>query len=192
MLLRELKNHLIDLLYDACVQDINYIKTELSQDIFFAYTIYCDSGFVSFGSAACTRKSIENIFFEDKQAYLRAETFSSEWNYVKNTWQLFSSVNEKVDQIFNAFYANEIVDLPEIPGSLDFKRLYDFFISIVEDLIKKIKDSKILFNINFENDVLLGLQFGDPDETEVNFILDISEKVNSPAWHKKMLKAYNP
>lgn len=186
MLLSALENNLVNLLYDACVEDIKHVEQEHPQKKFFSYTIYCDSGLVSIGSAACTRNSIEKNLAISKQAYLYAETISSNWDYVNANWQLFNAVNEQIDKVFNAFYANEISDLPNLTDTLNFEGISIFFITVIQ---KAIKNSKILDNKNFEDDILSGLQFGDPSDEEINFILEVSEKINSPTWHKKMLEA---
>ena len=44
----------------------------------------------------------------------------------------------------------------------------------------------------FENDLLLGLQFSDPSKGAMSLTVEISEQVNSPQWHKKMLASYRP
>lgn len=191
MKLEEQKIQLINLLYQACLSDISYIKKEYIDNHFFAYAVYCDSGFTSFGGAACSREGIENhIDKEGDDAYLYAETFAAEWNYVNNYWQAFEELNTLIEEIFNAFYDNEIQDLISTAESLDFKGLHDFFIEVIIATMKKLKESLCFNSLLFEQDILLGLQFGDPSIEERKLIIKVSENVNSPEWHSKMLKAY--
>ncbi|WP_294966764.1 hypothetical protein [uncultured Gilliamella sp.] len=58
-------------------------------------------------------------------------------------------------------------------------------------MINQLKASKC-FDFNpFESDLLLGLQFGDPSDGAKSTMLQISEQVNSPQWHEKMLASYS-
>ena len=58
-------------------------------------------------------------------------------------------------------------------------------------VINQLKASKCFDSKPFESDLLLGLQYPDPDMDLKELVLKISEQVNSPQWHKKMLASYS-
>lgn len=190
MILIELKDKMQNALYEACVMDITSVAHDLSNESVFSYAIYCDYGFIGFGSAACSREGIKKHTGKNgNTAYLYAETFASEWNYVNNHWQNFSNFDAINEDIFDATDNNDIEGI-QIKGDFTFEKLYVFYVQLIVEVLTKLKQHPIINQPPFESDLLLGLQYGDPSFKERKFMLQISERVNSSQWHKKMLKAY--
>lgn len=191
MILIDFKEKLMKALYEACVMDITSVAQDLSNESVFSYAIYCDSGFSSFGGAACSREGIKNYLGKNgNDSYLYAETFAAEWNYVNNHWQNFSSFDAINEDIIYAADDGDIEGI-QIKGDFTFDRLYVFYIQLIVEVLNKLKQQQIVTKPPFESDLLLGLQFGDPSFEERKLMLQVSEQVNSPEWHKKMLEAYS-
>ena len=196
MLLANLKNKFIELLYNSCIKDIAHIKENYSHESFIAYCIYCDDGFRSFSTIGCTKKWLTEQVEKLKNLYpnplLSAETLAAEWDYFGvEKIENFRDINELVDNIFKAYYDDEIEDLNTTPKDLDYVGLENFFREAIIVVINQLKASKCFDSNPFESDLLLGLQFPDPDMDLKELVLKISEQVNSPQWHKKMLASYS-
>ena len=201
MLLANLKNKFIELLYNSCIKDIAHIKENYSHESFFSYCIYCDDGFDSFfDSVGCTKKwlneqvqTLKQYHKNENETLLYIETFAAEWNYFgSEKIENFSDINVLVYNIFKAYYDDEIEDLNTTPKDLDYVGLENFFREAIIVVINQLKASKCFDSNPFESDLLLGLQFPDPDMDLKELVLKISEQVNSPQWHKKMLASYRP
>lgn len=190
MILIDFKDKLMKALYEACVNDIASVVEDLSNESVFSYAIYCDSGFGGFGGAACSREGIKNHIGKNGNAsYLYAETFAGKWNYVNNHWQNFSSFDVINEDIIYAADDGEIEGI-QTKGDFTFDKLYEFYVQLITNVLNELKQQQIFNNPPFESDLLLGLQFGDPSIEERKLMLQVSEKVNSPEWHKKILEAY--
>ena len=200
MLLANLKNKFIELLYNSCIKDIAHIKENYSHESFIAYCIYCDDGFRYFDSVGCTKKwlneqvqTLKQYHKNENETLLYIETFAAEWNYFgSEKIENFSDINVLVYNIFKAYYDDEIEDLNNTLEDFDYDGLVKFFQEVIIAVINQLKASKCFDSKPFERDLLLGLQFGDPSDGARSTMLQISEQVNSPQWHKKMLASYRP
>lgn len=200
MIMVDFKTQLLELLVKAYLEDITFLKTNLKDESVFSYTLFCDSGFSIFASAAETRKMLnEQItilspqFANKEQAALYAETHTSEWNYFSSPkLESFVKIDELIKKIKDADYNGELTGVykeGDFDGS-NYEEFYNFFVNLVIELCLKLKNQNIFNTSPFEQDILLGLQIADPDEDEEKWVLTVSEQVNSPQWHKKMLEAY--
>lgn len=200
MLLANLKDKFVSLLYNSCIKDIANIKENYSQESFISYCIYCEGGFECFGSGGCTKKwlnehvqELKQYHKNDNETLLYIETFADEWDYFGAAkYENFRDINELVDNISKAYYDDEIEDLNTTPEGLDSDGLDRFFQDGVTTVINQLKASKCFDSMPFENDLLLGLQFSDPSKGAMSLTVEISEQVNSPQWHKKILESYIP
>ena len=197
MLLANLKNKFIELLYNSCIKDIAHIKENYSHESFIAYCIYCDDGFRSFSTIGCTKKWLTEQVEKLKNLYpnplLSAETLAAEWDYFgAEKLENFRDIDELVDSINKAYDDDEIEDLNNTLEDYDYDGLVKFFQEAIIAVINQLKASKCFDSKPFESDLLLGLQFADPSDGARSTMLQISEQVNSPQWHKKMLASYRP
>lgn len=191
MIVENFKEELFNLLYTACLNDISSIKKDLLGKHVFSYSIYCDSGFTGFGGAACSREGIEKYINKTgDDSYIYAETFAAQWDYVNRHWEYFSNFDKLNENIIEAADDGEIEGIITV-GDFSFDMLFQFYIDLIIDVLNKLKKQKAFNDNPFEQDLLLGLQFGSPSEQERKMIISVSEKVNSPEWHQKMLEAYS-
>lgn len=75
-------------------------------------------------------------------------------------------------------------------GDFNYNLFFQFYVNIIIKVLQKLKASGLFSTAPFSKDTLLGLQFGSPDEDEREWILQISEKLNSNALHDKMIESY--
>lgn len=202
MILIDLKDEFIHLLFQAYKLDISITKRKLSKMSVFSYCMLCDSAFSNFGSTACSRnwlttqiqkiKKIDEC--DNQQVILYVETHAAEWDYYDDpNLDTFNEVNNFTQKIRNADYDGELTGIYK-EGDFD-GRCYDdyqsFYITCIIETFSKLIKTHCFDELPFEKDLLKGLQYVDPTKLQQNFMLKISENVNSPKWHKKMLDAYS-
>ena len=191
----QLKEHLQGLLYEALKEYINIKLIELPKEKIYAVSLYCDSGFRSMGGAISTVESLNERINDNssKQEILNFELYASEWKYVNDHYQIFEKVDEFIDKTYEVFYDGEFddVDLEEFDDDQLWDFTSSFFIETIVMKMNKLKDEKKFDNESFTRDVFLGIQFGDPSEEDLKMLLTVSERLNSPDWHNKLLQSLN-
>ena len=191
----QLKEHLQGLLYEALKEYINIKLIELPKEKIYAVSLYCDSGFRSMGGAISTVESLNERINDNssKQEILNFELYASEWKYVNDHYQIFEKVDEFIDKTYEVFYDGEFddVDLEEFDDDQLWDFTSSFFIETIVMTMNKLKDEKKFDNESFTRDVFLGIQFGDPSEEDLKMLLTVSERLNSPDWHNKLLQSLN-
>ncbi|WP_299495138.1 hypothetical protein [uncultured Shewanella sp.] len=192
-----IKNELSEQLLAACQQSLQKIvedfTSSLSKDRIYAFVLYPSSGFVDFGLAYSTRESLAKInekmssFIKDNSDLLidnkgsiipddYCELTACEWDYIWPHFECFENINDFLDENFDLFYEAEM-EPDEI--NLLFKGIV---INVFFELLKR----KSFDAHCFENDLLLGVQF--PDGNNTDLIKSISKEVNSEYWHQKFIK----
>lgn len=192
MKLIDFKDKLFTLLYEACTNDIDKLKKDMKCEKIFSYAIFCHDGMTAFYGAACSREYIEK-YKDNKKDYLNSEVMSAEWNYLGCNASFFKELNKVIDNLIEADYEGELTGIyleDDFDGS-NYDQYYQFYINLFIEVIVKLKSSSIFEEDPFEQDVLLGIQYADPGKEAIESMLKVSEKVNSPKWHKKMLEAYS-
>lgn len=201
MILSEHRNEFESLLIQAYSEDISIVKEKLCKETILSYCIFCDSAFSNFGAAVCTESWLksQSIKIQEintcsiQQAILYVEMHAAEWGYYSPSSKSFSAINNFTQKIRNADYDGDLIGIykeGDFDGTNydDYSKFYiDCIINIFEQLIK----SRYFIGSPFGSDILLGLQYPDPTKLQQSFMIKVSEKVNSPSWHKKMLEAYS-
>jgi hypothetical protein len=183
MITSKLKEKLINHIYCACVEHLGLLKNDLQGQSIFAYSIFGYSGFDSISVAACTREGLDEHYEKAKDIvkcpYSWFEVNGSEWSYLYHHNEVFASTNEYLD------YLNEN-DLFMDNGS-DFRQFTEaFYTDVMVTVLNKLKSDGFFNDECFENDILLGVQFADPDPDIFSCLLKISEQVNTNYWHSKI------
>lgn len=179
-------------LYGACLKDLEVLKLNESNDLIFSYAIYLPSGFETFSSASCNHEGITEALAEmsdikdSASQIIKVETCVDYWN-IYEPGNSFEEVNNISNQIFDELY--DIED-PEIYSKAQDDMIVFFSNCIVNTLLSLKKGNHFSYP-PFEKDILTGLQYNTPTDIALEIMLNISEKVNSPEWHKKMLEAYS-
>ena len=191
----QLNEQLQSLLYKALKEYINIKLTELPNEKIYAVTVYCDSGFRSMGGAVSTVESLNERINDNssKEDILNFELYASEWKYVNDHYQIFEKVDEFIDNTYEVFYEGEFddVDLEEFDDDQLWEFTSSFFSEAIVMTMNKLKEDKIFNNESFTRDLFLGIQFGDPSEEDLKMFLTVSERLNSPDWHNKLLQSLN-
>lgn len=187
----DLKNDLIDRIVGACKKHIEQIKIELADQVVFSYVIYCSAGCRNMGIALCTRhwlhlRNSEISILKEPVWYV--EVNASEWNYVNKNFQLFTEVDDLINRLYDIFYDGQLedVNLDDLDGDSLWIFISDFFVDAVVKSFTVLRNSGVFDNSIFESDILLGMQFGDPDQHSLKMIEQSSQKLNSGEWHKKI------
>lgn len=152
------------------------VKGSLKDESVFAYTLYCDSGFVIFSSAVGTRTRLNkqrNILVNEldskEKKALYIETHAAEWDYYGGArLGLFEKINNLTQLIIDSDYDGELTGIYQ-EGDFDgsnYDDFYEFYINLVIELCLKLKEQNSFNIYPFESDILLGIQFADPDENE--------------------------
>ena len=190
----ELKKELISELHQACITHLDSMTKDLGGQLIFAYALYCSEGCRNINVAACTREGLRERArnpSNHNEPEWYPEVVAAEWNYVNTCHSFFSRVDEKIDEIYEVFYEGDPDDINL--DALDTHELWDFisdfFIDVSVGVFNSMKDEGCFNSDNFENELLLGIQFGDPDRYSVRMIEESSERLNSEKWHNKILQA---
>ncbi len=183
----QLKEKLGNYIFDACAKHLDLLIKDLEGQSIFAYAISGYSGFDSISVVACTREGLEEhcIKAKDiaKRPYSWFEVTGAEWSYMYRHSDVFESTNEYLD------YLNEN-DLFMAEGE-DFNEYIEaFYADVMIKVLNRLKSEGAFSGEGFETDILLGIQFADPDPDIINCLLKVSKQVNSKNWHKKILEHY--
>lgn len=106
------------------------------------------------------------------------EVTACEWEGVGAFSELFSEVNDIIDDGYDALY-DEGIENGEICR---------FFASLLTEVLMEVKSMGMLKSPVFVDDVLMGVQFPDSSSAE---IVAISKAVNSASWHEKLCAVYS-
>jgi len=172
---KELKENLSKKLQKACEKHLEKILEEIQEKKIFAYTIFCSSGThmgISIGTEKGTYKTLD----------------PSQWDYVNNYYEVFNETNEYIDELYTIFYDEELedIDLDELDDDELWEFISEFFVDVVVGVVSHLKTLGI-FNKNcFDKDLLLGINFGDPNINQIPMIEKSSKKLNSQQWHEKV------
>lgn len=188
----DLKEELVTLLVEGCKAHLNYLTDDLSGQSIFAYTIFCSAGCRNMGVALCTREwlSRRNINIANSlEPKWYAEVNSAEWNYVNKRYELFDNVDELINKLYDIFYDGELddVNLNLLDSNKLWEFISDFFVDVVVETQTILREFGHFSNKLFENNLLLGIQFADPDKYSLDMIKASSSKLNSLGWHKKIV-----
>jgi hypothetical protein len=187
----DIKNDLIDRIVDACKKHIYRIKLELVGQVVFSYTIHCSSGCRNLGVALCTRNGLNsrNLKVSDpNEPSWYGEVNSAEWDHVNDHYNLFAEVDCFINRLYDIFYDEELddIDLDGLDDDEIWKFISAFFIDAVVNSFALLKESKCFESETFEDDLLIGIQFSDPDKLTIKMIEESSKKLNSDEWHDKI------
>ena len=199
MSITESKKEIFYMLLKACKKSISRIEIDLSSEQIYAFVIYPSLGFRGFGIAVSSRESLmdlghdTNLGFDDEllqslknhpdllekaQKYLvqkyYIETTACEWKYSSIYDGDFNSVNMFLANNYDKFYEEGI----------ESQKIYSFFLDIVLDVLMTLKKEGAFKANCFEKDLLLGMQF--PDTSNLDMVEEVSKKVNSKLWHRKI------
>ena len=191
-----LKENLVNKLVIACKDQLEKLTNELSEQSIFAYTLYCSSGCRNIGVAACTREGLkhrnEQVGDSSEPAWY-GEVNSAEWDYINRYYEYFDDSDEYIEQLYQIFYDGELEDinLDDLDDNQLWVFISNFFIDVTTEVLSILKESGNLSRGCFEKDLLLGMQFGDPDKYALEMVKKCSERLNSDVWHKKILLNYD-
>ena len=187
---QSMKKELISLLYRSCLDYLKQYSTDIKSEKVYAFTIYCSSAFRNMALAISTRESLARRISKGvgNEPELFYEVNAAEWEYVNLHYGLFDKVDEKIDELYNEFYDGEFedVDLEQFDDEQLWEYICEFYSDVIIRTLKNLKQDKVFNSRLFEDDLLLGIQFGDPDEGSIKVIEQISAELNSSCWHKKI------
>lgn len=185
----ELEKELEQLLINACLKHLEYMKKDLRNCSIFSYSIYCSSGFRNMGIAACTKEWLLSRKNETHEYPWFYEVNASEWDYINKHYDCFDEVNSYIDKIYTIFYDGYLDDINL--DKLSDEELWDFiscfFSNTILAVLKKLINLNVFYNILFEKELLLGVQFSDPDIDHIQSITKISSCLNNDLWHSKII-----
>ena len=192
----DLKRELGEKLKNACKSYINEAKKLLNNKNVFSFVIYCSSGCNNMGVAICTRSGLESKNKELFSANLPdwyAEVNAAEWDHVNEFYHLFQGVDNYVGQLYETFYEGTLddVNLDDLNSDELWDFISGFFIDAIVNCFFELKNDNFFNEDFFEDDLLLGIQFGDPDSYSVHMIENSSLMLNSECWHDKVKKYCN-
>jgi hypothetical protein len=194
MQLSKFKLSLVESLIDSCEDYLHRIKKDIGADKVYAFTIYCSSACRSMGVAIATIESLRrknSMNPKNETAAFINMMNASEWEYVNLYYEYFSQVDDLIDEFYDCLYDEGFEDRP-LDESTSSSELGEFsrgiFIEALSQVILRLKAKGAFSGAPFEEDVLLGLQFGDPSLKGIEMIEAVSERVNSPNWHDKVVR----
>ena len=189
----ELQRQLEKLLLDACLRQLECMKNDLENKSIFSYSIYCSSGFRNMGVAAGTREGFSQrkrqLSVLEKEHDWYAEVNAAEWDYVNQHYEIFSEVDTFIDELYTIFYGGYLddVNLDEMTYDKLWGFISTFFSQVICSVITSLLKLNAFSHSIFENDLLLGVQFGDPDIYCIDSMLNISSHLNNDFWHSKVV-----
>jgi hypothetical protein len=194
MNLKIFKNSLSDALQSACRNCVARIRDELSGECVYAFSIYCASGCTSMGVACSTYESLKRKNSpsggDELQAFVNMMN-AAEWEHVNFPHELFGPVNQLIDEFYDCLFDGEFDDV-KFTDTVTTDELTEFasnvFVDVVAEVVLHLRKEGCLTGDPFAKDVLSGLQFPDPSPNAVAMIEKVSERVNSSAWHEKVVR----
>ena len=116
------------------------------------------------------------------------ETNAAEWSCINRNYQCFAALDSFVDELYEIFYEGELEDVAL--DDMDSEQLWgfisNFFVDASVSVTTRLKAEGFFANSLFQQDLLLGLQFTDPDVHAYRMMEAVSSRVNSPHWHEKI------
>lgn len=194
MKVEKFKSALAESLDDACKACISKIKRAIAGEQIYAVAIFCTSGCTSMGMAVSTLESLKRrdslLAQSDIQAFVNMMN-AAEWGYVNHYSELFYEANHLIDEFYDNLFDGDFEDHKfrpnPSPGELD-----DFasaiFIEVIVKVLRQLKSVSVLSGQCFEDDLFLGLLFGDPGAGEADMMDEVSSQINSPFWHSNVLR----
>lgn len=158
-------------IYPKVVDCINYLATNYSEK-FYSFTFYCDSGCTGVGISASSYNSISNAHTEISDYILMN---AAEWQFINIKSEIFEDIDEKIEELYEDFYDED----------MDDDEIASFFIIVFNHVYKELEKAHAFSNACFEDDILKGLQFGDPSDIGLNMMDKLSSTINSEYWHLK-------
>lgn len=176
--------------YEACLQ---VLPEEVSDQLIYAFTVFCDSGFRSMGLAFSTQEALnlrnQMLAKDEVQVFLNMMN-AAEWPYVNYRYELFADADQMIDEFYDCFYDGEFEDV-ELDAFVSSDALdkfkNDIFLEVIISTLNELHAKGAFAGATFTKDVLLGLQFGDPGLEELSMIDVVSSQVNSLYWHEKVM-----
>ena len=187
-------NQIEGALLAACRDALSRIVKDFANERIFGFVLAPDSGFVSFalaiglkgkdeiGHSQQLSPQDEADLSPDLQARLASirdagpepdtnAAVAAEWQNYGTYGDCFDAVYELITPLFDEFYEK-----------YEPREISDFFEQASTNVLSTLKADGAFAGRPFEDDVLLGVQFADPDNAER--VIRVSEKVNSAKWHK--------
>jgi hypothetical protein len=185
------------LILDGLIAGEKRARSELKLETLYAVTLYAASGFRALGVAVNTREALERArnrlrgvradlleTLKDHPDLLATVGASSEPDPEACAWEweyLYSDLPHEdagtlIDNLYDYFYDSDYT-----PDTIS-----DWFLTTVSQSLQNF--ATLLPN---DRDLLLGLQFSDPDANESRMMERVSELVNSSFWHAKVVVACN-
>lgn len=197
MNLKKIKEETSRLIAEGLTNKYFVLKPKLIEEGFYAYTLYCASGFVAMGISASTEQSLVRINEKLRKSHSKvlemlkehpdllekynnnsptdnyATVTADEWEYKYGNIPEYENLNALVNDIYEYSYE-------EVTQEFDVQQ---YLSEIIIEGLKLFKQS-----IKNEKDMLLGLQFSDPSADELVIMEQVSKVVNSMEWHEKLIQ----
>lgn len=186
------------------IKVIQILQKQYQDHEIYAFVIYASSCFDDIGIVYSTRSSLKKIVeqgiasrisllerinnqpnvIDSLKEYTVSEFYyevtSCEWEYINPFCEMFSRINNAIEEGYNDLYDEGI----------EVSTFHNFIEMLLTEAIIQLIDEKAFSIAAFEDDILLGIQFSDPDPEEVEMVKRVSQKVNSPYWHERVCDGY--
>lgn len=188
--------------FSAARQLIKEIEKEYQNNEVYAFVFFTCTGFDAFCIVHSTKSSLSRIKEKAKtslEEFKKAnpddcedlenieESFNHydvdvcEWEFVRGYEKIFSQVSNAISEA-SCGLRNEGLEFDEVDG---------IFENLLTEVIIQLRDEKAFQSSAFEDDILLGIQFSDAEDDEVEMSRRVSEKVNSAYWHQRVCEGYD-
>jgi hypothetical protein len=196
MTLDVLQGELARRLLLACQAQPPDLRAALAGQQVFAYALFCRSGCRGMDIAACTRAGLARqqlLLREQGLPESYGEVHAAEWDYVHAQGAYFQDVERCIDELHETFYEGEIegVDLDALDADELDALMRSVFAAAIVGTLEVLREAGSLAGAPFEDDLLLGVQFGDPGEGDARLVLAVPERLNAAHWHRKVLAAFS-
>lgn len=195
-----------ELALTAIKHSIAEVEAQFQNQEVYAFVIYSCSAFEAIGVAYSTRESMEKIIasriasqtrFLERMKESSPDTYERYRNTKSNdtcyevTSDEWEFMNAGDDALFSKL-AKEISEIYDVlhEGGLEYEDIHRIIEDLITEVIIQLRDEGTFQNAAFEDDILLGIHFSDPDDDEVEMVRRVSEKVNSAYWHQRLCKGF--
>ena len=181
-----------DMLETALVASIDDAVREFASESIYAIILYPSGGFAGFALAVSSRERIAasappsmdaellEMLHEHPDLMAQASEHAPspsytlltacEWDYFAE--KRFADLNEFLDANYDTLYDHGITP----------QQMVDSFADVVIGVFKRLTTNGCFGRPTIEPDPFLGFQYPDTDNRPL--MLHVSERVNSPEWHK--------
>ncbi|MFO0944307.1 MAG: hypothetical protein U0930_26660 [Pirellulales bacterium] len=190
------RTELYDLCTEAALASLQLLANAYTSGDVYAFVFLASSGYEAIAFAYGTRSELqkeENTDLKDLEQLLKTHPHLLQVANTCRTSDFYAEVNAvewRNDIKLSRKLANSNKIIKKFSAGASPSKSAEIIQGVLLDVVLALRQTTLIRQPAFSNDMLLGVQFPDPLPDEISEVLRISRVVNSDFWHKKMEDGY--